>query len=143
MFTTLRSMRWRELRNPTAVVTFIRYFAHPFADLVRSGAKLQTLCHHPRRTPKPGDRLILQTWVGKSQRTLRRATIVSVTTITLPNPEIDDAFARAEGFNNLKHLLLHFKLPFRGLLIRWNPRPVTSSKGRPNFFNSPRSTSVT
>lgn len=132
-------MRWREIRNPTAVVTFIRYFAPPFAELVRTGAKLQTICRRPRRTPKPGDRLILQTWVGKSQRTLRRATIVSVTPITLPNPEIDDAFARAEGYRNLKHL----KPGFRGILIRWDPLPVTSSKGRPNFFNSPRSTSVT
>ena len=120
----------------------MRYFSPPFADLVRSGAKLQTVCRKPWRTPKPGDRLILQTWVGRSQRTLRRATITSVTPIELPpgpdHPEIDDNFARAEGYNNLKHLLLHFKLPFRGVLIRWEPTPVTRSRGRPNFFqNSP------
>jgi hypothetical protein len=105
------------------VATFVRRFDPPFAELVRSGAKLQTLCHHPRRTPKPGDRLILRTWEGNIQRLLRRSTIVSVTPITLPNPEIDDAFARAEGYMNLKHLLLHIKLPFRGLLIRWDPLP--------------------
>ena len=112
----------------------MRYFTPPFAELVRVGIKLQTVCRKPWRSPKPGDRLILQTRVGRSQRTLRRATIVSVSPIELPpgpdNPEIDDAFARAEGYNNLNHLLLHFKLPFRGILIRWNPLPVTRTRTR-------------
>jgi hypothetical protein len=134
-----------ENRNPTGVVTFVRRFAPPFAELVRTGAKLQTVCPYPWRTPKPGDRLILRTWVGKSQRTLRRATITSVTTIVLPpgldNPELDDNFARAEGYNNLKHLLLHFKLPFRGLLIRWNPLQTPSfpplPPGHPDYLDAP------
>lgn len=129
----------------------MRYFAPPFAELVRSGAKLQTVCRKPWRSPKPGDRLILQTWVGKSQRTLRRATVTSVSQIELPpgpdNHEVNDAFARAEGYNNMKHLLLHFKLPFRGVVIRWNPLPVTRtrtrSRGRPNFFNTHQSHHVT
>lgn len=129
-------------RPPTGSITFVRRFAPPFAELVRTGAKLQSVFAPRWSTPKPGDHLILQTWVGKSQRTLRRATVTSVTPIELPpgpdNPEIDDAFARAEGFNNLKHLLEAFKLPFRGVLIRWEPTPVTRSRGRPNFFqNSP------
>jgi hypothetical protein len=133
--------RLPENRNPTGVVTFVRRFAPPFADLVRSGVKLQTVCKPPWRTPKPGDRLILRTWVGKSQPTLRRATIVSVTPIVLPNPELDDNFARAEGYNNLKHLLIHFKLPFRGILIRWNPLQIPPfpplPPGHPDYLDAP------
>ena len=133
--------RLPEIRNPTGVVTFVRRFAPPFADLVRSGDKLQTVCKPPWRTPKPGDRLILRTWEGQTQRTLRRATITSVTPIELDNPEIDDSFARAEGFNNLKHLLLHFKPGFRGILIRWNPIQIPSipplPPGHPDYLDAP------
>lgn len=116
--------------------TFVRRFVPPFAELVRSGAKLQTVCKPPRRTPKPGDLLILRTWEGpiyadQIQRLLRRATIVSVSPIELPpgpdHPEINDAFARAEGFNNLKHLLLHFK-PTHRLLNLDLLQPITGHK---------------
>ena len=123
-------------RPPTGSITIRRFFKPTISDLIRSGAKLQTLLDPQWLTPKPGDRIILLTWVGRSARTLRRATITSVTPITLPNPgidtpysppspEIDDAFARAEGYNNLKHLLIHFKPGFRGVLIRWEPLHVT------------------
>ncbi len=102
--------------------------------------------------PKAGDRISLREWTGKpyrsKQRVLREAIISEVqsiwfngVTILLDDPKgengllpraVEEAFARADGFENLKAMSDWFEanhgLPFEGIVIKW-PNDKVSDGG--------------
>ena len=121
----------------------VRMFKPQFAPLVEAGTKCQTVRPTPKRMPKAGDRISLRMWTGKpyrsKQRVLRVSEITQVqtiwfngVTILLDDPKgekgllpraVEEAFARADGFENLKAMCDWFKethgLPFEGIVIYW------------------------
>jgi hypothetical protein len=138
-----------ETTTPTPVSSMrllchVRMFKPQFAPLVESGVKCQTVRPKPKRMPKAGDRISLRMWTGKpyrsKQRVLRESEIVQVqsiwfngVTILLDDPKgekgllpraVEEAFARADGFENLKAMSDWFEanhgLPFEGIVIKWH-----------------------
>ncbi len=131
------------LGRASGCATFVRLFKPQFAPLVERGEKLQTVRPTPKRMPKTGDRISLRCWTGKpyrsKQRVLKYATISKVqtiwfngVTILLDDPraekgllsrEVEEAFARADGFENLTEMSSWFEsnhgLPFTGIVIYW------------------------
>lgn len=125
--------------------SFVRMFKPQFADLVRSGAKSQTVRPTPKRRPEPGDRISLRAWTGRpynsKQEVLREAEILGVIDIAIYGDSIHlissfgdrrltseerEEFARADGFPDFEALAAWFRethdLPFHGILIRWDAR---------------------
>lgn len=119
-------------------------FEDRFADLVASGRKAQTIRRLPPVLPKVGDHREL--W--QPHPTLLRQLIRDDVVCTSVQPiriyrdvdgiavDISDAWqdqgqiaalARADGFNNTVDFLRYFErkgLPFEGVLIKWEVRPV-------------------
>jgi len=134
-------------REPAPVVGLVvKMFKAQFALLVKSGAKLQTVRPTPKRMPKVGQRISLRQWIGKpyrsKQRVLRESVITDVQTIWFDGCTIrldgkniaedffpttaEEAFARADGFENLNAMAdwfraTHRSLPFQGIVIKWSP----------------------
>ena len=114
-------------------------FQPQFAELVRSGTKMQTI----RKTAlcKPGDTLSLRRRTGKpyrsKQETLRVVTCSEVLDVVIGDPRPDGLvidgreqvcserarIARQDGFRCMTHMLDWFDevhgLPFRGQMITW------------------------
>ena len=116
---------------------FVKMFKPEFAELVRTGKKLQTIRPRPKRMPKVGDVVSLRRWADKPYRSkhvilgTRRINEVAVVDITENGivvnsyAEPSDDIARADGFGNFFEMLEWFErehgLPFEGIMIRWEP----------------------
>lgn len=109
-------------------------FKREFADLVRSGAKRQTI-RIARKTPiKPGDQLHLFTGMRtKSCERLRTVACIGVDDLTI-GPDLvvggrllvaaaRERFANADGFESWADMSRWFEetygLPFHGVVIYW------------------------
>jgi len=123
---------------------FVRMFQPQFSPKVEDGSKCQTVRPKPKIMPKPGDTISCREWTGKpyrsKQRVLRESTITQIqtiwfngVTILLDDPkaekgllsrEVEEGFARADGFENLKAMSDWFAtnhgLPFEGIVIKWH-----------------------
>jgi hypothetical protein len=118
--------------------SFVRLFKPQFAELVRTGAKQQTLRPVPKRMPKPGDALSLRCWTGRPYRSaqvvLRNAEVTKVSSVRIWQCGIEVAgvrlsdsgmrlFALADGFACVQEMLDWFHethgLPFAGIVIQW------------------------
>lgn len=122
----------------------VKMFKPRFAELVRSGAKKQTVRPKPKRRPTPGVLISCRMWSGRpyqsKQVELCRGVVRSVhdfwfdgVTILIDDPmarkplmnqEDMEAFARADGFASLSEMADWFKdehgeLPFCGIVIKW------------------------
>jgi hypothetical protein len=121
-------------------------FSKRFAPMVKAGTKRQTIRPVPKRLPKVGDLESWREWTGNpyhsKQRELAQVEIVGVERIRivatsslfqiylpdrpfnggLMKPEEWDAFAKADGFDSMLHLVEWFGqthgLPFEGILIK-------------------------
>jgi len=116
-------------------------FMKRFAPLVESGEKQQTIRAERKdgRRPHVGETLYLYTGMRtKKCQKLLKTTCTSVDDIMilkssiliLPNwlnADEMDGLARADGFENAEQFFDFFQkehgLPFRGLLIKWEPIP--------------------
>lgn len=117
-------------------MNFVMMFKPQFADLVRHGAKLQTVRSIRKRMPRVGDHISLREWPYRSkQRVLREATVKEIIPIEIRRfgevwlsggrlswtGEWD--FSRADGFNTPKDMYEWFAftygLPFKGVVISW------------------------
>ena len=114
---------------------FVKMFKPEFAELVRTGKKLQTIRPRPKRMPKVGDVVSLRRWADKPYRSkqevlgLGEITGVSMVDITENGivvnsyAEPSDDIARADGFGNFFEMLEWFErehgLPFAGIMITW------------------------
>lgn len=126
-------------------------FEDRFADLVKSGAKKQTIRSLRRQPPAVGDRLELYQPHPTLQRQLIRDDVVctSVQPIriykdrpTWTGVELDGKYlilaeirrlALADGFATTMDFLRHFErkgLPFEGLLIKWTQQAHTQEGGK-------------
>lgn len=103
-------------------------FQDKFAELVRSGAKKQTIRRKSRC--KPGDELSLRKWSGKPYRSKQETICNSVCTRVQevriyegPATETSEILARADGFSSHAEMQAWFKnthgLPFEGQQIEW------------------------
>ncbi len=120
--------------------SFVRLFKPRFAELVRTGAKRQTVRPVPKRRPTPGDALSLRCWTGRPYRTaqvvLRNAEVTAVSSVSIRQCGIEVAgvrlsdsemrlFAQADGFACVEEMLTWFHethgLPFDGIVIQWKP----------------------
>jgi hypothetical protein len=115
----------------------VRMFKPQFAELVRSGAKCQTVRPVPKRMPKAGDLIDCRMWTGKPYRSkqekILEATIIHVHAVTVFNHCIMhigsarlttcDQFAQADGFKGFSEMRDWFadqhRLPFEGIVIYW------------------------
>jgi hypothetical protein len=112
-------------------------FSAEFADLVERGEKCQTIRPTPKRVPQPGDIISLRCWTGKPYRSKQRVLKEGVVTKTIPvqvnesgvlmcglELHYPDAFARADGFEDMPALVEWFRatygLPFSGVMISWH-----------------------
>lgn len=118
---------------------FVRMFKPRFAELVRSGAKKQTVRPIPKRVPLVGDILDARQWSGLPYRSpqvklgefeIRRVAMFEVHLAGLMldgawlSPESEDAFARADGFTCIEDMLAWFRethgeRTFVGICIFW------------------------
>jgi hypothetical protein len=116
-------------------------FKSQFADLVRSGTKLQTIRPRRRRAVVEGEFASLRKWEGlpyRSQQTeLRQAKIVEVREVLVEEQALTIAGARhtdlvvlhrealLDGFQSWQEMVEWFQrvhgLPFYGVLIKWEP----------------------
>ena len=116
-------------------------FKPQFAELVRTGAKLQTVRPVRKHPVKVGDALTMRAWVGRpywsKQRHLRFDTCRKTYGIdidahgllwlnggtVLLSAESHERFARTDGFKNHAEMTAWFKethgLPFKGVVISW------------------------
>ncbi len=120
--------------------SFVRLFKPEFAELVRTGAKRQTVRPVPKRVPQLGDALSLRCWTGRPYRSaqvaLRNAEVTSVSLVRIwqcgmevAGVRLSDAeiglFAQADGFACVEEMLTWFHethgLPFDGIVIQWKP----------------------
>lgn len=120
--------------------SFVRLFKPQFAELVRTGAKRQTVRPVPKRMPKPGDALSLRCWTGRPYRSaqvvLRNAEVTAVSSVSIRQCGMEVAgvrlsdsemrlFAQADGFACVEEMLTWFHetngLPFDGIVIQWKP----------------------
>ncbi len=103
-------------------------FQDRFAELVRTGEKIQTIRKKARC--KPGDDLSLRRWTGKpyrsKQETLRNAVCAGVEAVRVtegPTSKDKELFAQADGFESLAEMQDWFRkthgLPFEGEKIVW------------------------
>jgi hypothetical protein len=103
-------------------------FQDKFAELVRSGAKKQTI--RVKARCKPGDELSLRKWTGKpyrsKQETLCNSVCTRVQEVRIyegPATETSEVLARADGFSSHAEMQAWFKnthgLPFEGQQIEW------------------------
>ena len=124
--------------------TVVKMFKPEFADLVRTGKKLQTIRPTPKRMPEVGDMVSLRRWADKPYRSkhvilgTRRIAEVSMVEITENGivvnsyAEPGDDIARADGFDDFFEMREWFErehgLPFEGIMLRWELiEDVTSS----------------
>jgi hypothetical protein len=122
----------------------VRMFQPRFAQLVKTGAKLQTIRRVPKHMPKAGDQISLRMWLGKPYRSeqviLHESTITSVREIIIADNGwwIDNVklasieqmgIAVTDGFSTAAELTDWFDstygLPFTGIVIRWSPPQIT------------------
>lgn len=125
---------------------FVRLFKPRFADLVKSGAKVQTCRPTPKRMPKQGDSISLREWTGRpyrsKQRIIREATVTRTRRVEIwPRAEIialdglklgyDETlnFAQADGFADHWDLFQwfteeHGQDKFEGVVIYWQNVPA-------------------
>ena len=114
-------------------------FKDQFAELVRTGKKLQTIRPVPKRIIKVGDKLSLRRWTGLPYRSKQEVLADAVNTDVLKcevgisklmidgtilrAPGLLNKFAALDGFPNWQELEFWFArthgLPFNGVLIRW------------------------
>ena len=115
----------------------VRMFKPRFADLVRSGAKKQTVRPVPKRMPAPGWLLDARQWSGRpynspqvaigEYRLLRVASITIDSRIRLSgewlNEDARERFAIADGFAGWDEMREWFaaehSLPFSGVCFFW------------------------
>jgi len=111
-------------------------FQPRFAEVVRAGAKMQTIRPARKRPIKPGDELSLRRWIGRPYRS-KQEIIASVrcehcwpirigwTELLIANFRVTskEQIAKRDGFENYGEMLTWFEqtygLPFAGTLIRW------------------------
>jgi len=130
---------------PVSGSAFVRIFKPRFADLVESGAKVQTCRPTPKRMPKRGDSISLREWTGKpyrsKQRIIREATVTRTRRVEIwPQSAIialdgqklgyDEMlnFARADGFADHWDMIGWFSKEhgldkFEGIVIYWQNAP--------------------
>lgn len=116
-------------------------FQPRFAELVKSGEKMQTIRRMRKRPVKVGDSLSLRKWAGTPRRsghvTLRERICKSVDTIYLQpagrcqvlrngiglSERQGEVLALRDGFESVAEMLDWFDkthgLPFEGVLITW------------------------
>lgn len=113
----------------------VRMFKPPLSDLVKSGAKLQTIRPFPKRPLKIGDRISLRAWIGvpyrSNQCVLRESIIRDLKTceisqhgnIYIAGKPAQKGFAEADGFRSECEFVTwvheHYGLPFSGVVIYW------------------------
>lgn len=119
----------------------VRTFQDRFADLVRSGAKKQTIRTEPKRPIAPGDVIDCRRWTGlpyrSPQEPLATGRVKEVATVRIGEGGIEqmtpsrfllrldpERMAIEDGFSGFPDLLdwfrgTHGELPFDGILIRW------------------------
>jgi hypothetical protein len=121
----------------------IRMFQPRFADEVATGRKRQTVRPTPKVVPRVGDLFEGRAWIGSPYRSKPRNLVEGVITQVAPvilcrtlvkigrqvvtYEEDLAAFAQADGFSSWSELVSwfahqHGKLPFRGILICWEPK---------------------
>lgn len=117
-----------------------RPFRLQYEPMILAGTKNHTVRPVPKRMPKIGEQFTGYIWTGQPyrspQRTFFTSTVTKVEDIyineigiwiaTCPlNSKEDEAFARADGFENLDKFLDFFRtvhtLPFSGIVIHWKP----------------------
>lgn len=125
---------------------FVKMFKPRFAELVRSGAKRQTIRPTPKVLPEAGDIIDCRQWSGLPYRSKQirlgefpvsevgsvsiRKWCVQLTLINrnelmfAGTVQLRD-FAQADGFDSFDDMLEWFNenhgLPFGGILIKWRP----------------------
>lgn len=118
------------------------HFQERFAGAVASGAKRQTIRKTRKRPIKPGDSLILGTWMGSPYRSkvkiICERICLEVNEIVIGLGPFGDeieiegirinslwrgALARDDGFGCCSEMIDWFRdvhgLPFKGVIIRW------------------------
>lgn len=127
-------------------------FQHRFAPKVEDGSKPHTIRPNRKRPIKVGDHLSLRKWEDKPYRSkqivLRESECISARPILITSNfvEVDNGFeffhwgteetlnklAVHDGFNNWEEMKEWFinthNLPFRGVLIEWNPAPAENKE---------------
>ena len=123
---------------------FVKMFKPRFAELIRSGAKRQTIRPTPKRLPKAGDIIDCREWTGKPYRSpqlhIVDGYIFSVMCISITAEGVvtetfesftqmmkplgmRDELAKADGFESFDEMRDWFQrehgLPFGGILIKW------------------------
>ena len=111
-------------------------FQPRFADLVRSGAKTQTIRRDRKHPIKVGDQLSLRRWTGKPYRSKQEVLGAAQCVAEIPcliyeygamvgtNLAVNaEGFALKDGFASFEEMREWFDsthgLPFSGTLIRW------------------------
>ena len=135
---------------------FVRMFKPQFAEMVRTGAKRQTVRPLPWRMPRAGDVIDCRMWSEKPYRSkqvklcevaIEQVVLIHIredglcingladgqmlkTEYPLQKEEMD-RFAKADGFSDWAELAKWFQathgLPFEGVMIRWRIVPGESS----------------